>query len=107
MAFAPRSRRSESRTDRTQSAGDHCDELIEPEVSHLAEHSGDIPMRQASMNGHRVAIADEQLSLGQPIPDDGEQIVRQVRDIGHGLMLDLAILNRSELQHCQRLQSST
>ena len=28
----------------------------------------------------------------QPILDDGEQIVRQVRDIGHGLMLDLAIL---------------
>ena len=44
------------------------------------------------MNGHRAAIADERLSCGQPILDDGEQIVRQVRDIGDGLMLDLAVL---------------
>ena len=44
------------------------------------------------MNGHRATIADERLSRGQPILDDSEQIVRQVRDIGHGLMLDLAIL---------------
>ena len=92
MEFAPPSRRSESRIGRTQSAGDHCDELIEPEVSHRADHSGDIPMRQASMNGHRVAIADERLSRGQPIPDGCEQFVRQVRYIGRGLMLDLAIL---------------
>ena len=109
-------RRSDALPDHTaghkRSAGDHCDdrvgdhghdeaslttrpcrdELIETDVSHRAEHSGDIPMRQASMNGHRAAITDERLSCGQPIPDDGEQIVRQVRDIGHGLMLDLAIL---------------
>ncbi len=43
------------------------------------------------MNGHRTAIADERLSRGQPIFDDGKQIVRQVRDIGHGLMPDLAV----------------
>ena len=49
-------------------------------------------MRQAAFDGHRAAVADERLSRGQAILDDGEQIVRQVGDIGHGLMLDLAIL---------------
>ncbi len=49
-------------------------------------------MRQAAFEGHRAAVADERLSRGQPILDDGEQIVRQIGDIGHGLMFDLAIL---------------
>ena len=49
---------------------------------------------EAALNGHRAAIADERLFRGQPIFDDGQQIVRQVGDIGHGLMLDLAVLRR-------------
>ena len=51
-----------------------CDELIEPDVPHGARHSGDIPLRQAWMIGQRSAAADERLSRGQPISDDGEQI---------------------------------
>jgi len=51
-----------------------CDELIEPDVPHGARHSGDIPLRQAWMIGQRSAVADERLSRGQPISDDGEQI---------------------------------
>ena len=51
-------------------------------------------MRQAALNGHRATIADERLSRGQPILDDGEQIVRQIGDVGDGLMLDLAIFTK-------------
>ena len=51
-------------------------------------------MRQAALNGHRATIADERLSRGQPIFDDGEQIVRQIGDVGDGLMLDLAIFTK-------------
>ena len=56
-------------------------------------------MRQAAFDGHRAAVADERLSCGQPILDDGKQIVRQVGDIGHGLMLDLAIPFFCQLQN--------
>jgi len=60
------------------SAGPCGDELIEADVPHGAEHCRDIPMRQASLDLHRASITDERPSAGEPIFDDGEQIVWQV-----------------------------
>ena len=48
-------------------------------------------MRQAAFDGHRAAVADERLSRGQSVLHHGEQIVRQIGDVGDGLVLDLAI----------------
>ena len=103
-------RTTEFRTGRKNPIGNHghdettlparpCgDELIESDVSHGAEHSRDIPMRQASVNLHRASFTDERLPRGKSILDDGEQIVRQVGDVGNGLMLDLSVLPKGSAE---------
>jgi len=54
-------------------AGSRGDELIKSDVPHGAEHSCDIPMRQASVNLHRASLTDERASADEPIFDDGER----------------------------------
>ena len=65
------------------------DHLIQPDVPKRSQHCRNIAVRQAGFDGQRAAITDELLLAGEPLPDDGEQIIWQVGDIGDGLGLDL------------------
>jgi len=103
-------RTTEFRSWRNNPIGDHghdeasfatgpCgDELIESDVSHRAEYSRDIPMRYASVNLHGASITDERSSSGEPIFDDGEQIVWQVGDVCDGLVLDFSVLPKGSAE---------
>lgn len=66
------------------------DHQIQPDVPKRSQHCLNIAMRQAAFDGHPATVTDDRLLVGEPLPDDGEQIIGQVEDIGDGLVPDLA-----------------
>ncbi len=68
------------------------DTLVQPDVPKRSQHCRNIAVRQAAFDGHGATVTDERLLAGEPLLDDGEQIIGKVGDIGDSLVLDLSVL---------------